>query len=140
MVGNVKSDQSHPQSGKSEDLQPVYSANLDWRLTGHSKVWRPPTDVFETEDAIIVRIEIAGMREDDFTIGLDRRQLVIRGVRQDNSERRAYHQMEIRFGEFGVELEIPAHVDPDNVEAVYSDGFLRIRLPKAHPKRISIGA
>ena len=70
-------------------------------------VWRPPTDVYETEDAIVVRVEIAGMREADFTVALVERSLLIRGVRQDLTERRAYYQMEIPFGEFSTEVELP---------------------------------
>jgi len=100
--------------------------------------WRPPTDVYETEDKLIVRVEIPGMREDDFTIELNGRILSIRGVRQDLSERRAYHQMEIRFGEFIIEIELPFHIEVNQVEAVYNNGFLRVILPKARPRQISI--
>jgi HSP20 family molecular chaperone IbpA len=104
----------------------------------HSPAWRPPTDVYETEDTIIVRVEIAGMREQDFLVGLNGPVLTIRGVRQDVPERRSYHQMEIRFGEFNIELGLPFHVDADQVQAVYNNGFLRILLPKAHPRQIPI--
>ena len=108
-----------------------------WRLNVRG-TWRPPTDVYETEEAIIVRIEIAGMHETDFIIALDGRTLSIRGVRADPYERRAYHQMEIRFGEFGVEMELPFPILADQVEATYRDGFLRLVLPKATPKQIHI--
>jgi HSP20 family protein len=101
-------------------------------------VWRPPTDVYEIEGAVIVRVEIAGMAESDFAILLDGQSLSIRGFRPDVSERRAYHQLEIRFGEFSVDIELPAPVDIDRVEAVYQNGFLKVTLPKAHPKHIPI--
>ena len=97
-----------------------------------SPAWRPPTDVYETEDAVIVRVEIAGMHETDFSIVLDGRYLSIRGVRQDIPERRAYHQMEILFGEFSVDVEMPVAVDAENVQAIYQNGFLKIMLPKVH--------
>jgi len=100
--------------------------------------WCPPTDVYEAENMLNVRVEIPGLRENEFTIELNGRILSIHGVRQDLNERRAYHQMEIRFGEFNIELELPFHVDADQVEAVYSNGFLRVRLPKAQPRQISI--
>ncbi len=103
-----------------------------------SYMWRPPTDVYETEDAIVVRIEIAGMDETDFTIILDERYLMIRGVRAEPAERRAFHQMEIRFGEFGTEIELPYPVVADQVEAFYGMGFLRVVLPKAGPQQIRI--
>lgn len=100
--------------------------------------WRPPTDVFETETAIIVRVEIGGMREADFTISLVERSLLIKGVRQDVNERRAYYQMEIPFGEFSSEVELPHTIVAEETEAVYRDGFLRIVLPKARPHQIKI--
>lgn len=111
---------------------------LKWRLAPRSHTWQPPTDVYETEEAIIVRIEVAGMQDDDFTIELDGRYLIIRGVRSEVNERRAYHQMEIRFGEFVAEIELPAPVIPAQVEAVYGNGFLKVILPKARPYQIRV--
>lgn len=108
------------------------------RIAVRSHIWRPPTDVFETEDAVIVRVEIAGMKESDFQIILDGRILSIRGVRSDNPERRAYHQMEIRFGEFSTEVELPCEVMVQDAEATYSNGFLRVVLPKVQPKKIHL--
>ena len=108
------------------------------RLTIRSHMWRPPTDVYETEHALIVRLEIAGMSEADFSIVLDGRYLSIRGVRTESPERRAYQQMEIPFGEFGVDIDLPSSVNMSAVEAVYSNGFLRITLPKTGPQKIKI--
>lgn len=111
---------------------------LGWRITLRSTAWRPPTDVFEIEDTIVVRVEIAGMREEDFVIELNGRNLMVRGTRQDTPQRGVFHQMEIRFGEFSIELELPSHIEADQVQAVYSDGFLRIHLPKARPRQIPV--
>lgn len=108
------------------------------RWTVHSHAWRPPTDVYETEDTLVVRVEIGGMREEDFTVVLDGRYLLVRGMRSDISERRAYHQMEIYFGDFSTEMELPYEVAAEKVEAQYQNGLLRITLPKAHPQRIQI--
>ena len=54
---------------------------VNWRISSNPHTWRPPTDVYEREDSIIVRVEIAGMNEKDFAISLDQNTLVIRGVR-----------------------------------------------------------
>jgi HSP20 family protein len=106
----------------------------------HTPAWNPPTDVFETEENIIVRVEVAGMKEDDFVIELNGRVLTIRGIRQDIHERRAFHQMEIPFGEFAIELALPQPIEPGQVEAIYEHGFLRIIFQKARPRQIQIGA
>jgi len=118
---------------KSGGLQPQ-----NYRPSVRSHVWRPPTDVYETSEEVVVRVEIAGMAEADFTIVLDGRDLFIRGVRPDTSERRAYHQMEIRFGEFGTDVELPVEVVIEHIQAVYMNGFLNIRLPKARPKQVKV--
>lgn len=109
-----------------------------FRTATRSHIWRPPTDVYETEDTLVVRLEIAGMVETDFTIVIDERFLMIRGVRAEVPERRAYHQMEIRFGEFGADIELPYDVAINEITAVYTNGFLRVTLPKARPRRIEI--
>lgn len=118
---------------------PSLTDDLRWRLLHRPRLWRPPTDVFETDDLLIVRVEVAGMREEDFSISLEDRRLVVGGSRPDLAERRAYHQMEIPFGEFSTEIELSVPVMPDRVEAVYKDGFLKIVLPKAKPRQILIG-
>jgi len=118
---------------RPKSVEPV---RLRFRLRSH--VWRPPTDVYETEEAVVVRVEIAGMDEDDFSVILDGRYLSVRGVRADPPERRAYHQMEIRFGEFSTDVELPYEVILEEIEAYYSNGFLRITLPKAQPKKIHV--
>jgi HSP20 family protein len=123
------------QPGGLEDKR---QSPVDWRFSSRPSSWRPPTDVFETDETIIVRVEIAGMREEDFMIELDGKVLAIRGLRPDIPERRAYHQMEIRFGEFGVEVELPALVDLEQAQADYDNGFLRVILPKSLPRQIRI--
>ncbi len=127
-----------PSPKQPEDVHFVDSSGEHWRLALRTPHWRPPTDVFETDNAFIVRVEIAGMEEEDFSIELDGRVLVIRGLRPDQQERRAYHQMEIRFGEFSAELEIPSPVKSEEVRAEYLNGFLRVILPKARPRKIDI--
>lgn len=111
---------------------------VNWRISSHPHMWRPPTDVFEREDVVVVRVEVAGMKEEDFTIHLDSNILSIRGVRQDSSDRRAYHQMEINFGEFLTAVELLLPIDAEAVSAEYVNGFLWVFLPKAQPKIIKI--
>ena len=114
------------------------TSRTQWRFIKNLPSWRPPTDIYETGEKIIVRIEIAGMHEEDFSIQLNGRKLSIRGVRPDIAEQRAYHQMEIRFGEFTLDVEIPTPVAADQIEAIYMNGFLQIFLPKLTPRQIQI--
>jgi HSP20 family protein len=105
---------------------------------GHTHTWRPLTDVYETDDAIIVRAEIAGMQEGDFHVELQGRLLIISGTRQDPSPKVAYHQMEIRYGEFRVEVYLHWAVDMENIQAHYHDGFLQVTLPRMQPRKVRV--
>jgi HSP20 family protein len=109
-----------------------------WRLIRRSHAWRPPTDVLETDEAYIVVVEVAGMRGADFTVTYNQRTLSIQGIRADTSPRKAYHQMEIAYGEFASEVRIPVPIEASGIEATYNDGFLRVILPKAQSREVPI--
>lgn len=128
------------QSSWINSDESYYSAfdGLSWRIHNRSKLWRPPMDIYETENELVVRLEIAGLQENDFTITQKGRLLSIAGVRSDVVERRAFHQMEIPFGEFLVELQLPVHVDETRTVASYLHGFLKVVLPKVFPRQIHI--
>ena len=111
---------------------------IGWQVGVHSYAWSPPTDVYETEASYVVRIEVAGMRQSDFSIDVEDNFLVISGVRSEAPERRTYHQMEIRFGEFSSAIEIPTGADVSKAEADYEDGFLYVIIPKLTPTKINI--
>jgi HSP20 family protein len=100
--------------------------------------WNPPTDVFETEENFIVRVEIAGMKDADFEVAIEKHVLTISGNRSEPSERRAYRQMEIRFGKFEIAVEISVPVEIERSVAEYKDGFLVVQLPKLSPKHIEV--
>jgi len=110
--------------------------STNWQV--RSSVWTPPTDVYETEESFVVRLEIAGMREEDFEVALADGLLTISGIRPDLNERRAYHQMEIWFGRFEIAIEVPVVVDRDTSVAEYKDGFLMVNLRKSTPKQIRV--
>ena len=101
--------------------------------------WRPPTDLYETEENCVIKLEIAGMRDEDFEVAFENNILMISGSRPDLNERRAYHQMEIRFGKFEVAMEIPVKVNMEKATAGYQDGFLVIVLPKVNSSQGEAG-
>ena len=101
---------------------------VSWQVK--SSVWDPPTDVYETEEAYIVRMEIAGMREENFDVSILNDTLYITGYRHDTPAKRAVHQMEIRSGKFASVVRLSSPVNVDNALAEYQDGFLTITLPK----------
>jgi HSP20 family protein len=111
-----------------------------WTSARQRNAWRPPTDVYETRNAMVVKVEIAGMREQDFEVWLDGRHLTIRGARHDPSDKLGYQQMEIQYGAFETDVHLPKAVDEDKIEASYRNGFLVVRLPKTQSRKVPITA
>jgi len=119
----------------------VYQENLrDLRWGMSEAVWRPPTDVYETDDSVVVVVEIAGLGEGDYTITLSGRILLISGERRDPAERLAYQQMEIRHGRFRTQVHLPWALEPQGQQASYANGFLRVVLSKAQVRRVPVRA
>jgi HSP20 family protein len=112
-------------------------SNVRWGLSSEA-IWRPPTDVYETDDSAVVTVEIAGLREGDYEVTLVGRMLVISGERHDPAEKLAYQQMEIRYGKFRTQVHLPWALDPDGQSASYESGFLRVALRKARVRHVPV--
>jgi HSP20 family molecular chaperone IbpA len=99
----------------------------------------PPVDVIELDDTILILLEIAGIQTDELKITLYHRLLVIRGNRPRTDFQSAmYHQAEVRFGAFSVEIPIPWAIQEQQVLATYQSGFLKIELTRKQAQRIHI--
>ena len=122
-------------SNLMETRREVY-VTTSWQV--HSNVWTPPTDVYETETGLNVKVEVAGMQEEDIEVVVEEQILIIRGVRVDQNERRAYHQMEIRSGKFEIAIGLPSGLNLDEASAEYNQGFLTINFPKMQAKHVEV--
>jgi HSP20 family protein len=110
---------------------------MRWGLPSEA-VWQPPTDVYETDDSAVVIIEIAGLGAGDYQVSLTGRMLEVIGERRDPAAKLAYQQMEIRYGRFRAQVQLPWAIEPSGQFAVYADGFLKITLSKAQVRRVPI--
>jgi HSP20 family protein len=97
----------------------------------------PAVDVYETEDAVVIIAEIAGIGQEDVELEIEGMVCILRGERKSGrtGPKRDYRQMEIGHGPFLRELLLPAEVNRDAVQTVYKDGMLQISLRKATPAR-----
>jgi HSP20 family protein len=138
IIINLKPTPSRSGSALPETSAYYFSSLTNWRMTSLPHIWRPPTDVYETEDKFVVIVEIAGMDEEGFSVTLDQNILTVSGTRPDTLERKSFHQMEIYFGEFVTEVEFSGPVDANRCIAEYLQGFLWVSLPKLSPKKINI--
>ncbi len=109
-----------------------------WGVKRSAHRWRPATDVYETDEAYRVVIELAGMRGADISVTFEGQTLAVRGERRETESHRAYHQMEVSYGDFESTVTLPEPVERDAIEATYVDGFLRVTLPKTEPTQVDI--
>ena len=109
-------------------------------ITPHSHAWHPPTDLFETETEFVIRVEIAGMSENDFSVHYDRNMLVVLGKRSTLDSKCAYHRMEIPYGEFYTRILMPNEADIRHASAEYENGFLTIHVPRSKSVNIKISS
>lgn len=114
------------------------SGMFNLRVSYQTNLYEPPVDVIETPKEFLVRIEIAGVKEKDFSVKFEQNMLTVNGVRHDPLKNQTYHQMEIHFGEFQVEIHIASPIDQDSIKAEYKNGLLEISLTKAIPQEIYI--
>lgn len=97
-----------------------------------NRTFVPPTDVIELPEKFIVMVEIAGMRAAEINVSLIGRELSITGARERPSlPATAYHQVEIGYGEFRVDVQLPQQVSRDSISASYRNGLLMVELSKA---------
>ncbi len=127
-------------SDRNQDSLFEHFGEFGDRLRGDS--WQPDVDIFETETALVVRVEIAGVRSQDLTVKVDGQILRVAGIRPapDGSQVRRLHQMEIASGPFERRLRIPIPFNRNGVSAHVADGFLTVTLPKREtgPRRVSV--
>ena len=128
---------SSAQSNMNRLLHEVVPT-VRWLATGRPQPWRPPTDVYETDGKVVVKVEVAGMSEPDFAISLSNRSLRISGTRHDPDRKEAYLQLEIPYGHFCTEVFLPYAVAYDEIEATYESGFLTVVLPRAEVRHVHI--
>lgn len=99
--------------------------------TGGQTHWIPNTDVYATEEGLVVIVELAGMRKEDLELVVDGNRLLICGQRPDGcrSPGSKFLVMEIHYGSFECVIEVPPGYALPQARAVYQNGFLRVDVP-----------
>ncbi len=122
----------HRREGEVETVaEQIELAGARWGLL--------TTEVQETDDEILVRLEAPGMEAEDFDIDVADNRLIVRGEKRVEETRKKgdFHIMECAYGRFQRVIPLPTGVDESRAEATYRRGVLRITLPKApgHERR-----
>lgn len=96
-------------------------------------VWAPRVDIEEDRESYVVKAELPGMKLEDIKISIADNQLVIRGEkrREVESKDKTYHRVERVYGSFERAFTLTKAVASEKIEAIYRDGVLTVRVPKA---------
>jgi HSP20 family protein len=105
--------------------------------------WYPAVDILESKDAYMIRAELPGMQREDIKLELKDGTLTLNGERKAEkpAEGVEYRHVERVNAKFWRSFSLPETVKQDGIEAVYKDGVLEVRVPKAEevkPRQIEI--
>src|SRR5271155_4773361 len=103
----------------------------------------PPVDVYEDEHGVTLKIEVPGIDEKDIDVRIENNTLTVHGERKFEKEEKEenYRRVERQYGSFTRSFTLPTTVDPEQVQANYDKGVLKVTLAKkaeAKPKQIKV--
>jgi|SRR5882724_57658 len=107
--------------------------------------WNPSVDIYETDDALVIKAELPGVSKDDVSIDVHQNTLTLRGQRKHETEVKdeQYHRVERSYGSFQRSFTLPSTIDYEKVQATFKDGVLELHLPRlesAKPRQIAINS
>ena len=105
--------------------------------------WNPAVDIMDNDKSIVIKAEIPGVDKKDISVDVKDRVLTLRGERSADNEVKEdkFYRRERFYGKFERSFTLPAAVDPEHINATYTDGVLKIEVPKPEghkPKQISV--
>ena len=100
---------------------------------GEMIAWTPAVEMAETDDKLLLSVELPGMKRKDIQVTLDDGVLTIRGEKKKEHEEKEkrYHLWERRYGTFERSFTLPRTVDAQRIKARFEDGVLKIEMPKS---------
>jgi HSP20 family molecular chaperone IbpA len=135
-------DDDHHFGDEEEAQDDTYENDENWQNDQDSHQSSPqegelPVDMYQTNDAIIIRALVAGVSPADLDISITRDMVTIRGLREEYQETNDdnYFHRELFWGSFSRTLVLPEEVVIDEAEAQEKHGMLEIRLPKLDKHR-----
>jgi HSP20 family protein len=97
-----------------------------------TRCWAPATDIYETKDEYVFKLELPGISKDDVKVELEGANLRISGDRKEEKEvdKENYHRVERVCGSFARNFQLPKNANGEKVKANMKDGILELRIPK----------
>ena len=101
---------------------------------GAAMAWRPAADIYRTPEGWIVKLELAGVKQEDVNVDTSGSELFVSGVRRDRfvEEGWSHHSMEIAYSHFERVIELPCDLDRASISIESHDGLLLVRVGVSH--------
>src|SRR3954452_2761101 len=109
------------------DMNRLFDAFFNGRPgEGAARRWIPAMDLVETQDHLVLRADLPGMKEEDLEIEIKDGVLTISGERKAEHEEKSegFHRVERSFGSFSRALAVPEGIDATQVSASFENGVL----------------
>ena len=105
--------------------------------------WRPPVDIFETGDGIVLKVELPGIGKDDVSVEIKDNVLTLKGERllDPQIKDEHYYRKERAFGKFQRSFSLQEAIQPERIKATFKDGVLTIEIPRPEeekPKQVTV--
>jgi HSP20 family protein len=100
----------------------------------------PSCDVNEAESHFLMSFDLPGVKKEDIKITLQDSTLTVSGERKSETEKKVkgHHEAERFYGGFSRSIQLPTGVKPEQVDATYSDGVLRVTVPKLEASKAQL--
>ena len=106
--------------------------NQDWDFKVSSSAGTPAVNIKELDNQFEIDLAVPGKKKSDFEIEVEEGLLSISSSMEEDqvTEKAKFTRREFSYNSFKRTFTIPDSVDPSNIEAYYSEGVLKLRLPK----------
>ena len=123
-----------------------YETGQEDQQRTHATAWAPTTDIFARGEDLVIRCELAGVRQEDIDLEFSVGTLVISGERRSDlsEEEVSFYTRERSYGHFRRSMSLPEGIDQSRIDARFEDGMLEVTIQggataEPAPHRIRIG-
>ena len=119
---------ANPFPGKDEDSQ---------KETDCLATWHPTTDIYDTKDNYVLKMELPGLKKEDVNIEFENNTISVSGERKEEKDvqKDDYHWTERYNGKFYRAFRLPKNVDGEKINASMKDGILELKVAKPEEKK-----
>jgi HSP20 family protein len=127
-----------------EQMNRLFDDTLRTRDAGSAlTTWAPPVDIYETENELVLKVDLPELNEKDLDVRVENNMLTIQGERkfEEKTSRDNYLRIERAYGSFTRSFSLPNTVNTDAIHAEYKNGVLTVQMPKraeAKPKQVQV--